>query len=115
MNHIFKKIWNKSLGRMVVVSENAKNSGKKQHTEGGVSEKITQLNSVHTSVGLAVPLSRTLLATTMLLLGLNSSWAVECLSSVPPSSPSLILRILLVVSIIQLLIQVVLQWVQALL
>ncbi|MDM1759673.1 ESPR-type extended signal peptide-containing protein [Acinetobacter sp. 251-1] len=89
MNHIFKKIWNKSLGRMVVVSENAKNSGKKQHTEGGVSEKITQLNSVHTSVGLAVPLSRTLLATTMLLLGLNSSWAVECLSSVPPSSPSL--------------------------
>ncbi|MFO1353801.1 MAG: ESPR domain-containing protein [Acinetobacter sp.] len=28
MNHIFKKIWNKSLGRMIVVSENAKSAGK---------------------------------------------------------------------------------------
>lgn len=28
MNHIFKKVCNKSLGQMVVVSEHAKNAGK---------------------------------------------------------------------------------------
>lgn len=36
MNHIFKKIWNKSLGRMVVVSEHTKSSGKTQNTTGGI-------------------------------------------------------------------------------
>ena len=35
MNHIFKKIWNKSLGCMVVVSENAKSAGKTDNTVGG--------------------------------------------------------------------------------
>ena len=34
MNHIFKKIWNKSLGRMIVVSENAKSAGKTDNTTG---------------------------------------------------------------------------------
>ncbi|MFU8928319.1 ESPR-type extended signal peptide-containing protein, partial [Acinetobacter puyangensis] len=34
MNHVFKKIWNKSLGRMVVVSENAKSAGKTDNTTG---------------------------------------------------------------------------------
>ena len=34
MNHIFKKIWNKSLGRMIVVSENAKSAGKADNTTG---------------------------------------------------------------------------------
>ncbi|WP_218665831.1 ESPR domain-containing protein, partial [Acinetobacter sp. Colony158] len=30
MNKIFKLIWNKSLGQMTVVSENAKSAGKKE-------------------------------------------------------------------------------------
>ncbi|MDH0808256.1 ESPR-type extended signal peptide-containing protein, partial [Acinetobacter ursingii] len=43
MNKIFKLIWNKSLGQMVVVSENAKSAGKKESTTGAVvsSEVLT--------------------------------------------------------------------------
>ena len=44
MNHIFKKIWNKSLGRMVVVSENAKSAGKTDNTTG---EQPNSLSNVH--------------------------------------------------------------------
>ncbi|MCU4357172.1 ESPR-type extended signal peptide-containing protein [Acinetobacter ursingii] len=36
MNKIFKLIWNKSLGQMVVVSENAKSVGKKESSTGSV-------------------------------------------------------------------------------
>lgn len=34
MNHIFKKVCNKSLGQMVVVSEHAKSAGKTDNTVG---------------------------------------------------------------------------------
>lgn len=34
MNYIFKKVWNKSLGQMVVVSEHAKSAGKTDNTVG---------------------------------------------------------------------------------
>ncbi|WP_308469325.1 ESPR-type extended signal peptide-containing protein [Acinetobacter guerrae] len=36
MNKIFKLIWNKSLGQMVVVSENAKSAGKKDRPTGAM-------------------------------------------------------------------------------
>ncbi|WP_343596616.1 ESPR-type extended signal peptide-containing protein [Acinetobacter sp.] len=44
MNHIFKKIWNKSLGRMVVVSEHTKSSGKTQNTTGGIVDSDIQVS-----------------------------------------------------------------------
>ncbi|WP_162626620.1 ESPR-type extended signal peptide-containing protein, partial [Acinetobacter sp. CFCC 10889] len=54
MNHIFKKIWNKSLGCMVVVSENAKSAGKTDNTVGTTlnvtSEQLNQENLKNTSV-----------------------------------------------------------------
>ena len=34
MNHIYKNIWSKSLGRIVVVAENAKSAGKQTTTVG---------------------------------------------------------------------------------
>jgi hypothetical protein len=41
MNHIFKKIWNKSLGRMIVVSENAKSAGKTDNTTGTTENSLS--------------------------------------------------------------------------
>ncbi len=41
MNHIFKKIWNKSLGRIIVVSENAKSAGKTDNTTGTQSNSLS--------------------------------------------------------------------------
>ncbi|ENU94608.1 hypothetical protein F970_02874, partial [Acinetobacter sp. CIP 102082] len=44
MNHIFKKIWNKSLGRMVVVSEHAKSAGKTDNTTGTQSNSLSNIH-----------------------------------------------------------------------
>ena len=41
MNHIFKKIWNKSLGRIIVVSENAKSAGKTDNTTGTTENSLS--------------------------------------------------------------------------
>ena len=43
MNHIFKKIWNKSLGRMIVVSENAKSAGKTDNTTGTTENSLSNV------------------------------------------------------------------------
>ncbi|HQV26284.1 MAG TPA: ESPR-type extended signal peptide-containing protein, partial [Acinetobacter sp.] len=43
MNHIFKKIWNKSLGRMIVVSENAKSAGKTDNTTGTTENSLSNI------------------------------------------------------------------------
>ena len=55
MNHIFRKIWNKSLGKMVVASENAKSSGKSNTTTGTVGDLATA--KVKTDAGQVVRLS----------------------------------------------------------
>lgn len=54
MNHIFKKIWNKSLGRMVVVSENAKSAGKTDNTTGVLvsPEGVTTRSIIYRGFGL---------------------------------------------------------------
>lgn len=54
MNHIFKKIWNKSLGCMVVVSENAKSAGKTDNTTGVLvsSEGVTTRSITYRGFGL---------------------------------------------------------------
>ena len=41
MNHIFKKIWNKSLGRMIVVSETAKSAGKTANATGTTENSLS--------------------------------------------------------------------------
>ena len=43
MNKIFKVIFNKSLGRMVIVSENAKSHGKVKSTQDQKNEAITSI------------------------------------------------------------------------
>jgi hypothetical protein len=43
MNHIFKKIWNKSLGRIIVVSENAKSAGKTDNTTGTTENSLSNV------------------------------------------------------------------------
>ena len=45
MNKIFKVIFNKSLGRMVIVSENAKSAGKTDYKIAGNSN--SRSNTVH--------------------------------------------------------------------
>ena len=45
MNHIFKKIWNKSLGRMIVVSENAKSAGKTDNTTGIQQNSLSNIHN----------------------------------------------------------------------
>ena len=43
MNKVFKVIFNKSLGRMVIVSENAKSHGKVKSTQDQKNEAITSI------------------------------------------------------------------------
>lgn len=68
MNHIFKKVWNKSLGRIVVVSEHAKNS------IGGSGSTHTVGSTVHTieEQQLIFTLKPVVIAVAMCLGGLSS-------------------------------------------
>ncbi|EOR09217.1 hypothetical protein F896_01069 [Acinetobacter genomosp. 15BJ] len=74
MNHIFKKIWNKSLGRMVVVSENTRSAGKTDNTIGAVSisDTVTTDTMIYRGFGL-----QTLVLSIAMVTGSNV-WAEVC-------------------------------------
>ncbi|WP_335953805.1 ESPR-type extended signal peptide-containing protein, partial [Acinetobacter higginsii] len=74
MNHIFKKIWNKSLGSMVVVSENARSAGKTDNTIGAVSisDTVTTDTMIYRGFGL-----QTLVLSIAMVTGSNV-WAEVC-------------------------------------
>ncbi|WP_289847043.1 ESPR-type extended signal peptide-containing protein, partial [Acinetobacter sp. Ac_5812] len=74
MNHIFKKIWNKSLGRMVVVSENARSAGKTDNTTGVLvsSDAVTARSISYRGFSL-----QTLVLSIALVTGSNV-WAEVC-------------------------------------
>ena len=72
MNHIFKKIWNKSLGRMVVVSENAKSAGKTNHTI----DKSSHIFAPFVSTSNSVIMVKTLVLSISLSTGMGV-WAGE--------------------------------------
>jgi len=78
MNKIFKLIWNKSLGQMVVVSENAKSAGKKESTTGAVvsSEVLTTDTSKRRIFGL-----QALALSTATIMGANV-WAGNVVQSI---------------------------------
>ena len=87
MNHIYRTIYNRVLGRSVVASERAKNSGTTSST------RKPKVNLYRVSQAQVTPLSPTQLAMALaVLLGVSSpSWAgVVCAGGVGNSAPAAI-------------------------
>ncbi|MCG3842384.1 YadA-like family protein [Psychrobacter sp. Ps1] len=72
MNHIFKKVWNKSLGCIVVVSENAKSGGKTNNITGTIA-RVTGLSNYK-----VLSLSLRSLVLSIAAVSVTNSWGAVC-------------------------------------
>ncbi|RZG77914.1 hypothetical protein EXE10_18765, partial [Acinetobacter sp. WCHAc060033] len=75
MNKIFKKIWSKTQGCMVVVSENAKSEGKNNTTTGIICEDSAQVGVAESKTSSLKRASLSILAVGVLSTMGSNVWA----------------------------------------
>lgn len=75
MNHVFKKIWSKSLGCIVVVAENAKSAGKTNNVTGNVAQSSTQISTQLSTQSQLPQLALKALVVSIMAVGSVNTWA----------------------------------------
>ena len=87
MNHVFKKIWSKSLGCIVVVAENAKSAGKTNNITGNVADISTHIGTQSQLPQLALKA----LVVSIMAVGSVNTWAGVVCDTTGVGSPSTVL------------------------